>query len=195
LYRQNPYWSQPYADQYYSGIPVNPQVVRVVPIVSNRFVTIPITSTFRTYLVISGILYLLYAALTIGLEVGIIINTVYSVYLRGIWGVTLFIIAGIVMLVTACRQSYLPFSLIRLICISFISLTFGLIVSIINVTNLTPCNYSYRYYCDTSLIYGLTISSLVVYVIAFIHNIISLIVIRNNHTKAMLLNRQNIPTY
>lgn len=145
----------------------------------NNLMATPLTSNYKTFLVISGIFYLIWAILDIGLEIGIISNSYYSTYYRGIWAGGYMIGGGIIMLVASCRASYILNNLIRMFIVALILIIVGLILSIVSLATTHHCYSYYWTYCDTQLAINLKIAILGVFIISTVHTIINIIVTRN----------------
>ncbi|CAF0867534.1 unnamed protein product [Adineta ricciae] len=149
-----------------------------------NLVPTPITSGLKTFLVISGIFYLIWSVLGIGLEIGIIVNS-YSTYYRGIWTGVFFFITGILMLVASCQTSYVLENISRFLVIDLSLGILALILSIVNLSISTRCSvYVYWYSCDYSLATNLKITILVLFIVAIAHTIAGLVVISNAQKRA-----------
>jgi hypothetical protein len=145
----------------------------------NNLVATPLTSNLKLFFAISGIFYLIWGILDIGLEVGIIVNSYYSAYYRGLWAGGYLIGGGIVMLVASCRVAYILNHLIRTFIVALVLIILGLILSIINLANSNRCDLYYWSSCDTQLAINLKIAILAIFIISTIHTIVNIIVTRN----------------
>ncbi|CAF3379167.1 unnamed protein product [Rotaria sp. Silwood1] len=172
-----------------SGAPYNgstpiyqQQAVVVAPIYRpmwNYLTPTPITSNLRVFFMISGLLYLIWGVLVIGLEIGIIVYS-YWRYYTGFWTGSFFIAGGITMLIVACRPSYAMTHLIRLFGLCLFLSILGLILSIVYVATLNQCSSTYYwYYCYSSTGRNLKIALLIFFIITSIHTIINMIVASN----------------
>ena len=154
----------------------------------NNSVSTPITPDVRKFLVFSGILYLIWGILAVGLEIGIIVNS-YVPYYRGFWMGFFVIISGIMMLVAACQANYALQSLVRLFTAALIFCILGVVVSSVNYASSTRCNnrpWTHDYSCDTKIASDLKIVILIVSTIATVDTIINIVFIRKTHTRSLL---------
>ncbi|CAF1374786.1 unnamed protein product [Adineta steineri] len=160
----------------------------------NNMQSIPIESNTRAFLIISGIFYMIWGIMALGLEIGTIINF-YSTYYRGIWAGGCLIGGGIGMLIIACKTSHVMTYLIRTFIIILVLCVLALILSIVNISVSYQCNPdSYWYnYCDRLLATNLKIVILVLFVIANIHSIINMFVIGKVQKRAATTSLTNIP--
>jgi hypothetical protein len=168
-------------------VPQGPTAV-VVPVYQRYWGTLvstQITADVRNFLLISGLLYLLWGILGVGLEIGIIANS-YLTYYRGFWMGLFIFISGITMLVAACQANYALQSLVRSLTVALIFCILGLIFSIVNYAYSTRCDYYRSYNCDSKRAADLKIAILVVSILATIHTIVNMVVIGNMHNKSML---------
>ncbi|UJR10508.1 hypothetical protein I4U23_014711 [Adineta vaga] len=146
---------------------------------SNNLVQTQMTSGLKAYFMISGIFYLIWAALALGLEVGIIINSRWTYY-RGIWTAVFLIAGGISMLAASCRESYVMFHLVRWFCCNLSLGVLALILSIVNLSTSYRCTSSFYWrYCDHALATNLKITILVLFIVVIAHTIANLIVASN----------------
>ncbi|CAF1368542.1 unnamed protein product [Adineta steineri] len=160
----------------------------------NNMQSIPIESNTRAFLIISGIFYMIWGIMALGLEIGIIINS-YSIYYRSIWAGGCLVSGGIIMLIIACKTSHVMTYLIRTFIIILVLCVLALILSIVNISDPSQCNPdSYWYnYCDRLLATNLNIVMLVLFVIANIHSIINMVVIGKVQKRAATTSLTNIP--
>ena len=155
----------------------------------------PITPNLRAFFIISGILYMIWGILGIGLEVGLIINA-YTTYYRGFWAGGFLIGGGISMLVAACRISYPMIQLTRVFIIGLCFCIVAVILSIINITAIPRCNWSsIWYFCDSTLATNLKIVILVVFVVSVIHTIINMIVVNNARKRTTTTSPTSVASY
>ncbi|CAF0817308.1 unnamed protein product [Rotaria sordida] len=94
-----PYTQYPQHSSAYPTAVYQPPTVTVVPLYRplwNYLTPTPITSSLRVFFIISGLLYLIWGILAVGLEIGILIYS-YWRYYTGFWTAILvfFIIANI----------------------------------------------------------------------------------------------------
>lgn len=159
----------------------------VRPVWWNNVLLTPITPSFRTFLVISGIFYILWAVVVVGLEIGIILNSSWRYY-TGFWSGGFLLGGGISMLIASCRPSYVIARLIQMYSICLFLCILGSILSVINLTRSTLCDPPfYWYYCDDELAHHLKIAIIVACVIATIHTIVNIVVSTNARRAAATL--------
>ncbi len=186
----------------YSEYPQQPPVYqqqgpRVVPAYRQRWnnlVATPMTSNLKTFFIISGILYLIWGILSIGLEVGIIIHS-YTTYYRGLWTGVFLIGGGISMLIASCRTSYIMSYLLLRFGVVLFFVILGLILSITNLAISIRCGSSYWFFCDDQVATNLKIGILVLFIVCTIHNIINMTVASNAQKRAILASASNAPRY
>ncbi|CAF1485284.1 unnamed protein product [Rotaria magnacalcarata] len=182
---------------YNGSIPTyQQQRVTVVPTYRpfwNNLVLTPITPGIKAFLVISGILYLIWGILAIGFEIGIIRYS-YWRYYTGLWAGAFLVGGGISMLIAACKPSFVMANLIRMFITCLMFCILGLILSIVYVSRSTRCDSIYFwYYCDYSITAHLKVAMLALFITATIHTIVNIIVI-NNARKATASTRNQIST-
>lgn len=152
----------------------------------------PITSSLRTFLIISGIIYLLSGILAFGLEVGIISSS-YWRYYTGFWTGGYLLGGGISLLIAASRPSYVMSYLIRMSTVALILSILAVILSIVNVTTASRCDSGYYFlWCDTKLALDLKITVLTLYIITTIHTIVNMIMISNAQKTASSATTTNV---
>ena len=155
----------------------------------------PITPSLRAFLMISGMLYLLWGILAIGLEVGLIINA-YTTYYRGFWAGGFLIGGGISMLVAACKVSYPLIQLTRVFIMGLCFCMVAVVLSVINITASSRCEWSsFLYFCDSTLATNLKIVILVVFVVSVIHTIINMVVVNNARKRTTATSPPSVPSY
>jgi hypothetical protein len=180
---------------YYGQTPVyQQQGAVIIPIYRpfwNNLVATTITPGLRAFLIISGILYLIWGILAIGLEIGLIIN-LSSTYYRGFWGGGVLIGGGISMLVAACRSSYIMMHLVRLFIVSLVFCILGFILSVVNYTSSSYCSFSWLY-CDSRTELNIKGVLLGLFLIATIHTIVNLVIASNTHKRTMSTPASNVP--
>jgi hypothetical protein len=174
--------------QYYGQPPLYPQnnVIMVPtyrPFLMNQMLT-TITPNLRAFFIISGVLYLIWSLLTIGLDVVIIVKSSWSFY-RGIWAIGFLLGGGISMLIITCRTSYAMNSLIRMFVLILFFCLLGFILSAVNYGTSRRCIPSRYTKCDKQLVSILKMTNLVVFIVATIHTIINIIVLNHEHKKTM----------
>jgi hypothetical protein len=176
------YGQYPQQPGYYGQPPVyQTQGVVITPVYRtfwNNVVLTPITPSLKAFMVISGIIYLLWSVLAFGLEIGLIANGSVTYY-RGLWAGAFILGGAISMLIAACRQSYNMAHLIGMFAVALVFCILGLILSIVNYAASSGCTYSFYYYCDSQLALNLKIVILVVFLFATIHTIVNMIIVGN----------------
>jgi hypothetical protein len=161
----------------------------------NNVVVTPITPNLRTFFIISGILYLIWGILAMGLEVGIIINA-YGTYYRGLWAGGYLLGSGISLLIASCRVSYAMVHLIRMLAVGLFLSILALILSIVSITTSSRCNSIYYWYsCDITLVNNLTIVILILFIVAIVHTIINIIVASNAQKRGATTTAASVATY
>lgn len=161
---------------------------------NNQLVT-PITPYLRTFLIVSGILSLIWGIVAISLEVGIIFNS-ETTYYRGLWAGGFLIGGGLSMLVASCREAYRIYYLKRLFTITLLFVVLGLILSIINLASSVRCSPFYRSdHCDESLATNLKISILALFIISTIHTITNIVVANNAQKITIPTSSLDVPRY
>jgi hypothetical protein len=153
-----------------------------------------ITPSLRTFLIISGILFLVWGILGVGLEIGIIANSYRRFYLGFIGGGYL-VGAGISMLVAACRPSYIMVHLIRMLSVALALCILGLILSIVNYTTSYRCGTYIYYSCDGEIAMQIKAVLIVLFIISTIHTIISIVVTSNAHKRTLATPASSAPSY
>lgn len=165
------------------------QTAIVVPVYRqywSNMVSTPITADVRNFLLVSGILYLIWGILAVGLEIGIITYS-YRTYYRGFWMGLFIFISGITMLVAACQANYALLRLVRSFTVALVFCILGLIFSIVDYVFASRCDsYVYWYNCDLKKASDLKIVILVVSVLATIHTIVNMVIVSNMHKKSAL---------
>ena len=165
------------------------QTAVVVPVYRRywgNMVSTPITADVRNFLLISGIFYLIWGILAVGLEIGIISYS-YRTYYRGFWMGLFIFISSITMLVAACQANYALQRLVRSFTVALVFCILGLIFSIVDYAFANRCDYyDYWYSCDSKKASDLKIVILVVSVVATIHTIVNMVIIGNMHKKSAL---------
>jgi hypothetical protein len=139
----------------------------------------PITPSLRTLFIVSGILYLIWGVLGIGLEIGVIVYSYHRYYLGFIGGGFL-IGAGISMLIAGCRTTYVMVYLVRMLTIVLIFCILGFILSIVNYTSSTRCTFIFDT-CDLVAASQIKAVLVALFVLATIQTIINLVVTSNAH--------------
>jgi hypothetical protein len=137
-----------------------------------------ITPGLRTFLIISGILFLVWGILGVGFIGG--------GYLVG---------AGISMLVAACRPSYIMVHLIRMLSVALALCILGLILSIVNYTTSYRCGTYIYYSCDGEIAMQIKAVLIVLFIISTIHTIVSLVVTSNAHKRTLATPASSAPSY
>ena len=152
----------------------------------------PITPSLRALFIITGILYLIWGVLGIGLEIGVIVNSSYRYYVGFIGGGFL-IGAGISMLIAGCRTSYIMVYLVRMLTVTLVFCILGFILSIVSYTTSTSC-FSWSFYdCDSTVAAQIKATLIAVFVLATIQTIISLVVTSNAHRATSATPVSNAP--
>ena len=146
-----------------------------------------ITGNLKVFFISSGILYLILGILSIGLEVGIVVNS-YNTYYRGFWVGGYLVGSGISLLVAGGRGSFVLTRLTTLFMVALILSILGMITSIINYAVSPRCSstYSWYYSCDSERATQLKIVILAVMVLAIIHTIVNMVVASKAHKRAVL---------
>lgn len=137
----------------------------------------PMTSNLKLFFVISGIICLACGMTNIGLEIGILVNSI-TTYYGGIWGGSYLIGTGILMLIASCRPVFSMSAVIRTSAIALVLVTIGLILSIVSMTLINDsCSLYYTVIdCDQSLVDKLQIARLAVFCLAIIQVIANLVI-------------------
>ncbi|CAF0810718.1 unnamed protein product [Rotaria sordida] len=144
-----------------------------------------ITLKLQVFFILSGITYLLWSALAIGLEISILLYS-YSIYYRGIFSGFIMLGTSISMLIIACRVSYSMAYVVRLLFFVVIFCIVGVILSIVDVTVSQKCaNRMSSNLCDTQIGHRLKVIILIELCIATIHTGINLAIVRHIQKKSI----------
>ncbi len=158
-------------------------------------VVTPITPNLRTFFIISGILYLIWGILAMGLDVGIMIHA-YGTYYRGLWAGGYLLGSGIGLLIVACKVSYDMVYLIQMLVVGLCLSIIALSLSIGSITTGFRCNDVY-YWCDPdiTLAKNLAIVILILFIVAIVHTIINIIIASNAQKRGATTAIASIATY
>jgi multisubunit Na+/H+ antiporter MnhE subunit len=145
-----------------------------------------VTPSLRNFLLISGLLCLIWGISAIGLEIAILIYS-YSTYYRGLWMGGYLIGCGISMLFAACQSSYKFFTLTGMLVVALIFCILGAALSALNYSSSMRCSDSYYIFmCDSVLATDLKLAILALSIVATVHTIINMVIIQSTHNKAVL---------
>ena len=151
------------------GMPVNrPPILAMMPT--------PLTGNQKMFFIASGILYIIWGVLSIGLEIAILSYSYFSYY-RGFWAGGFLVGSGISLLVVGGRGTFVLTRLTTLFAIALVFTILGMITSIINYTT-SP-------YWDTVESSQLKIVILAVMIVAIIHTVVNMVVANKVHQKAV----------
>ncbi|CAF0762565.1 unnamed protein product [Rotaria sp. Silwood1] len=174
--------------QYYGHVLLHPQnSILVVPahhiLMNNRSVT-TITLQLRVFFILSGIAYLLWGALAIGLEISLLLYS-YSIYYRGIFLGFVMLGTSISMLIIAFQISHLMIYMVRLLFFLVIFSLLGIILSVADVCLLQKCvNSVSEDLCDAPIGYTLKVIILIKFFIVTIQTGINLLIVRRVKKKS-----------
>ncbi len=150
----------------------------------NKIFTI-ITHKLRSFLLISGFIYIIWSLAIICLEIAIALQSQWTQY-RSMWTSVLLLYVGINMSIISCRIDYPMNHLIRIFTFTLLFGVFEIILSDINLNTSERC-YSNDHRCDNQLVTILKITSFLLTIVATIHTVINLVVIRNEHKKSVVV--------
>lgn len=156
-------------------------------LLENASPLIPISSRFRMFLVLSGVIYLLWGLLAVALEFTIILYT-FTAYFRGIIIGSTISATAITLIIFAQKKSESFVNLIRLLNLIGVVCIIGCFLSVIDITGTHECiEKAIRVNCNIKVSYILKLALLSDLAIATGHTYLNFVVIRDARKKYSLM--------
>ena len=177
--------------RYYNQTPLYPQqnVVLVSTYVPfwKKGISTTITTKLRAFLIISGLISLIWSLVVLSLEIVIIIETYWTLY-RTIWAGSFLLSGSVCMLIAACHRSYPLGSLTKIFAFVLFFCIFGLVSSAVSYKTSVKCSslFSNKYSCDNEIVSASKITILSVFAVANVHTLINILVLNNEYKKTLV---------
>jgi hypothetical protein len=152
---------------------------------------IPITTSLKVFLLLSGFIYSLWGIVSFSFQIAIVVNS-YSTYYHGFWTGAFLIVSGILMMVIGTRSSYPLAKLMQMYAVDLVLCIIGLIFAIVNYTLSNRCHSMRTWYCDDNLASNLKIGLLIIFIFAIIHTIFNILYISKEQKKAISVSNPNV---